>query len=101
MINVVDGYGRPRLSLGQAIAIWFVALLSFLLINDLATAGFALLAYFGIGIALSRIVLRGLFRWHWLANDIGSITSNKLMLIATWPVMYPVLFFQYFVANYL
>jgi hypothetical protein len=101
VIKVVDQYERPRLNLGQAIAIWLAALCVFLAIKEVATFGFALLAYLGIGIALSRVVLHGLFRWHWLSNDVASITSSKLTLIATWPVMYPVLFFQYFVANYL
>lgn len=100
-MRIVDSYGRPALSLGQAILIWHVALVVFLLFKGVAPLGVLILVYLIIGIVLSRVVLRGLVRWHWSVNHIGAITKNKLALICIWPIGYPVLFFQYFVANYL
>lgn len=87
------------MSLRKAIGLYLACLgLTLLLIrlegDHWIPGGPALLVYFGSGLLLNRVVLRGLIAWHPMHDTLHNVASAKLRAFLFWPLQYAVLFFQ-------
>jgi hypothetical protein len=50
--------------------------------------------YPGIGIYLSRKVLKELIEWHPMNDTLSNVTNAKLSTVIFWPISYVILFMQ-------
>jgi hypothetical protein len=51
-----------------------------------------LLLHLGIGVFLSRKVLRNLIEWHPFLATLETVANAKIGMVIFWPIRYPVLF---------
>jgi hypothetical protein len=59
------------------------------------------LVYVVCGVALNRIVLRGLIVWHPVYDTLGNVSRAKIRMLLWWPFAYPALFLRLLVVRYL
>jgi len=91
---------QREISLGEGVLTYLVFLVAFIILVKLTIAVdwfpgiIAWAAYFGFGIYLNRVVLRGLTVWHHMYNYLENVSKAKLGFFFFWPFEYPVLFFQ-------
>jgi hypothetical protein len=99
--------GGRQMTMRKALSYYAAALVVTLAVASAATqvewwpGWTAALVYLLIGIALNRIVLRGLIQWHPVYNTVENVAGAKLRMMLFWPATYLLLFFKLGVSKYL
>jgi hypothetical protein len=98
---------EPALTLAKASGLYAAALAIFIVVFYLGVAVswfpgiLTVIVFFALGVALSRVVLRGLVEWHPVYNTLENVSASKVRMLLAWPFAYPVLFFQLLVSKHL
>lgn len=95
----------PQMPLSKAWAYYFLCLgiciVAGLVLFELDVPELLILPYFISGVALNRIVLRNLVRYHPIYNTLSNVSGTKLTAIAAWPVFYVVTLLKLAIVKYL
>lgn len=107
MINS-DSIAREEETTDEIVPIGLLRALSYVLLGYLALMAVRticvytglnrwaiVIAYFVIGITLSRVVLRRLVTYHPIFNTLQNVVTSKLWALIGWPIFYPVTIITY------